>query len=210
VSPDLAVPPATLPLAAGAPPSLAAPPVTFSLAAGVPPGPAAPPATLYSAAGALPSTAASLAALPSVASAPPEVAPPVRPIAAPGAPPGHAFVITPALPPLPSHLRPRRPNPPPSRPPLAPTGLGRLLRSPYRMPPCFTPSCWCQVFHMSLSTRLAGPPCVAAPCRRLSTTSCPPSPHPCALLRMMLLPFSLPPGNRYGSSPAGPGRRLCS
>jgi hypothetical protein len=66
---------------------------------------------------------------------------------------------------LSSHLRPRQPNLPPSRPPLAPTDLGRLLRSPYWMPPCFAPNCWRRVIHMSRSTPLARPPCVAAPCR---------------------------------------------
>jgi hypothetical protein len=34
---------------------------------------------------------------------------------------------------------------------------------------------------------------MAAPCRLRSTASRPPSPPPCALLRTMLLPFSLPP-----------------
>jgi hypothetical protein len=127
-----------------------------------------------------------------------------RPIAAPDAPKGHAFVITTALPPPPGGPHPRRPNPPPSRPPLAPTGLGRLLCSPCRMPPCFTPSCWRRGFHMSHSTRLAGLQCVAAPCRRLSIASGPPSRPPCALLRMTLLPFSPPPAQSLRLLANGP------
>jgi hypothetical protein len=57
---------------------------------------------------------------------------------------------------------------------------------------------------MSHSTHLTGPACVAAPCRRLSTASRPPSPPPCALLWMTLLPFSPPPGQLLRLLASGP------
>jgi hypothetical protein len=72
------------------------------------------------------------------------------------------------------------------------------------MPRCFAPICWRRVFHMSRSTRLARPPCVAAPYCQLSIASCPPSPHPYALLRMTLLPFLLPPGRPLRQLASGP------
>jgi hypothetical protein len=111
--PDLAVTPATSSLATGAPPDLAALLAPVSPAAGVLPVPNTP-APLRSAAGTSLHTAASLMTLPYVVSAPAAAAAPPaapfpsssavstlpRPIAAPGAPTGHAFVITTALPPI--------------------------------------------------------------------------------------------------------------
>eukprot|EP00267_Zea_mays_P031599 XP_008664025.1 proline-rich protein 36-like [Zea mays] len=108
----------------GTPPGLAAPPTNFSPAIGASPSPAAPPVTISSATGAPLGTAVSLAALPSATSEPPAVASPpaahfsattaifgpAHPFAAVGTPPGHAFVLTAALPPT---VEP--PPPPPTQ-----------------------------------------------------------------------------------------------
>jgi hypothetical protein len=195
--PPLAAPPAPLPLGAGAPSGLDAPPVACFPTAGVPTGPAAPPAALSPAVGAPPTTPASLPTLPSMASAPPTVLAPPPALRAPslllsrrrGTPMSSPL----RCPPLPSHPRRRRPNSPPSRPPQAQMGPCYLLHSSCRMPPCFAPSCWRRAFHMFLSTRLEGPRAWLPPgdhCLHSAVRHHP----PCALLRMLLLPFSLPPG----------------
>jgi hypothetical protein len=57
--------------------------------------------------------------------------------------------------------------------------------------------------HIPLDTT-GGDPCVAAPYRLRSTVSRPPSPPPCALLRTILLPFSLPPGRPLRLLASGP------
>jgi hypothetical protein len=97
--PDPAVSPASLPSAVGAPPGPTASPTPFSPAAGGLPGPTTASAALPPAAEAPSSTAASLQAVHYVVSAPTTLpTPPARPSAAPGPPPGHAFVITAVLP----------------------------------------------------------------------------------------------------------------
>eukprot|EP00267_Zea_mays_P045015 XP_020397249.1 calphotin-like [Zea mays] len=167
--PPLAAPPAPLPLgarallslaASPAPPPLAAPLAPLPLGAGapsglagVPPGPAAPPASLSPAAGA-PPTLLSMASAPP---APPASSGPARPVAASISPPGHAFILTAALPPT---VEPPAPAPTPSTTfatALAPMGPGRLLHSPCRTPLCFAPSCWHRAFHIPLDTTGGAP-----------------------------------------------------
>jgi hypothetical protein len=142
-------PAALLSPAASVPPGLAAPAAALSPAAGAPPGLAPPPpraGTRSARGGPLPRDWRAAGRSPSARPRPsphplrpPSLLSPALhiPLLLSARRRGTPLCSPPRFPPLSSHLRPRRPNLPPSRQPLATTGPRRLLRSPYRMPPYF-------------------------------------------------------------------------